>query len=250
MYVGTMLSAKPWKLERVLLVVACVFACAFAFGLLETIFLRLLGRDKLENGTLSFLLVTTLGTQGSLLISVALTMWWFRIGWREAFGFSTPGKGRAILLGAVAGVVLLFVGGWLQSVSLEVMSHFHLVQNKEPAVESLQKAETLDARVYFIAFSVLIAPVAEEVLFRGILYPGIKQMGFPKIALWGTCLLFAAIHDTPAIFVPLLLMGLVLVWLYETTDNLLAPITAHGVFNGLNIIMFYKQQSLAHLVHF
>ena len=50
----------------------------------------------------------------------------------------------------------------------------------------------------------LLAPVAEELLFRGILYPAIKQAGFPRLALWGTSLLFAAMHMNLVTFVPLL----------------------------------------------
>jgi membrane protease YdiL (CAAX protease family) len=35
-------------------------------------------------------------------------------------------------------------------------------------------------------------------------------------------------------FVPLAMLALVLTMLYERTDNLLAPITAHVLFNALN----------------
>ena len=33
-------------------------------------------------------------------------------------------------------------------------------------------------------------------------------------------------------FVPLFVFALALTWLYERTDNLLAPITAHALFNA------------------
>jgi hypothetical protein len=84
-----------------------------------------------------------------------------------------------------------------------------------------------------------IAPVGEELLFRGILYPAIKQAGFPHLALWGTSLLFAAIHANLAKFVPLLVLALVLTQLYERTNNLLAPIGAHVVFNALNFVLIF-----------
>ena len=87
--------------------------------------------------------------------------------------------------------------------------------------------------------TILLAPVAEEMFFRGILYPAIKQAGFPRLALWGTSVVFAAIHLTPVIFLPLLVLALLLVWLYEKTNNLLAPIAAHSLFNGLNFALVY-----------
>jgi len=97
-----------------------------------------------------------------------------------------------------------------------------------------------------VVVAIGIAPVAEELLFRGILYPAIKQAGFPGVALWGTSLLFAAIHVNLGIFVPLLLLALVLAQLYERTGNLLAPITAHALFNAFNFVGFFYLETQFH----
>jgi membrane protease YdiL (CAAX protease family) len=40
------------------------------------------------------------------------------------------------------------------------------------------------------------------------------------------------------IFLPLTLLALALTWLYERTNNLLAPILAHSLFNGVNFLLF------------
>ena len=55
-----------------------------------------------------------------------------------------------------------------------------------------------------------IAPLAEEILFRGILYSAVKQAGFPRIALWGSVLLFAVVHMNAVTFVPLVVLALLL----------------------------------------
>ena len=45
-------------------------------------------------------------------------------------------------------------------------------------------------------------------------------------------------------FVPLAVLELMLTALYERTDNLLAPITAHALFNALNFFtLFLIQQT-------
>ena len=87
----------------------------------------------------------------------------------------------------------------------------------------------------------MIAPVAEEFIFRGILYPFIKQLGWPKLALFGVSFLFALIHVNAPTFVPLFVFALALTWLYERTDRLIAPILAHGLFNGANLIILFAQ---------
>jgi membrane protease YdiL (CAAX protease family) len=90
--------------------------------------------------------------------------------------------------------------------------------------------------------AVLLVPPAEEILFRGILYPWIKQAGYPRLALWGTALVFAGVHFNLVSFLPLAAFALVLAALYERTNNLLAPITAHALFNTLNFLLLLLQE--------
>ena len=98
----------------------------------------------------------------------------------------------------------------------------------------LQTTVAAGSQVFLAFLAVVVAPVTEELLFRGILYPFIKQRGYPRLALWGTAVLFGALHLNLMTFIPLTFLGLVLAWLYDTTDNLLAPIFAHSLFNTAN----------------
>lgn len=207
------------------------------------------GQQKLDEHSLVYLLIVTMSLHGSVLVATAVALWWFHISWREAFGLATGDAGRAMLLGALAGAVFLPVGWMLQMLSGEILSRLHRDVPIQEAVQTMQKADTWDCRAYFIVFSILIAPAAEEILFRGVLYPAIKQLGFPRTALWGTAALFAAIHFNLPIFLPLLALGLALALLYELTNNLLASITAHGLFNAVNIAVFYLSQDTVRQIH-
>ena len=89
-------------------------------------------------------------------------------------------------------------------------------------------------------------PLVEEVLFRGILYPSVKQLGYPRLALWGTSLFFGLIHSNLMTFVPLTVLSLLLVWLYERTGNLLAPILTHLKDAGLGHISEIADAELPH----
>ena len=99
----------------------------------------------------------------------------------------------------------------------------------------------LSKRPWIIA--IVIAPPAEEAVFRGLIYPTIKRLGYPRLALWGTTLLFAAIHWNLASFLPLVLLALVLTWLYERTGNLLAPMVTHALFNAVNFMALQLVES-------
>jgi membrane protease YdiL (CAAX protease family) len=234
-----MLSEKPWKLEpvaRVLMGIGiCVCSAWFVAGLVD----YFAGGKEPDENSLAFLVPMTLGLQGSILAVVAGFLWWERIGWAEAFGIRRAGLAGALLVGVVIGVAFLPAGLTLQWSSLKALELLHFKAPEQQAVQTLRNAMPGASRIYFVIFTVLIAPPAEEMVFRGILYPAIKQIGFPRTALWGSSLLFGLIHVNLPTFVPLTVLGLVLVWLYEWTDNLAACIFAHATFNAANIMLLY-----------
>lgn len=84
-------------------------------------------------------------------------------------------------------------------------------------------------------------------MFRGILYSAIKQIGYPRVAVIVTSLLFGVIHANVATLIPLAVLAVALVWAYEKTGNLLASITAHSVFNLINFIMLFVDERLLHM---
>ncbi len=83
----------------------------------------------------------------------------------------------------------------------------------------------------------VVAPLIEELLFRGVLYIGMRKLIGVHGAAIGSGLLFAAIHYSVAAFPPLLLLGVLLAYSFERTRNLLVPIAFHVVFNAINLSM-------------
>jgi len=153
--------------------------------------------------------------------------------WAEGFGLRR-GLRRAAWLGVLTAAAVLPVAWLLQWGATSLLALWHVETQAQTAVQVLRDAPGWAQRLPLGIVTVLIVPPAEEVLFRGLAYPFLKQAGYPRLARWGTALVFAGIHLNLATFVPLTLLALVLVWLYEQTDNLLAPTVAHSLFNGLN----------------
>jgi uncharacterized protein len=234
-----MLSEKPWKLDRVVLVLLGIFVCCCAVSLVGGVVQHFIGKGKPDENSLLYLVEATMSLQGSIVLATAFFLWARRISWGEAFGFCSHNTAQALLLGVLAAVIFFPIGDLLQAASIELVAKFHIKTPTQQAVTTLQDASSLASRIYLIVFYISIGPVGEELLFRGILYPCIKQAGFPRIALWGTSLAFAAIHVNLPIFLPLLVLGLVSVWLYEKTNNLLASITLHASFNAIELLIMY-----------
>ena len=159
--------------------------------------------------------------------------------WSEAFGLKPFRRGRTVLLGAAAGLLFLPAAWGMQWVSGHIieMATRHPAAQQEAVMVLQQPGLPWGELAFMGALTVLIAPVAEEVLFRGVLYTAIKQNGFPRAACWVTSLLFAAMHFNAMSFVPLAVFSLVLICIYEKTGSLLASITAHSLFNLSNFVI-------------
>ncbi len=87
----------------------------------------------------------------------------------------------------------------------------------------------------FIASAILLAPVAEELYFRGVLYVSLRA----RLGVLGGAVLsavvFAAIHGLPAAFITLLIVGLMLAYVFERYKSLTPAIVAHLINNSLSI---------------
>ena len=105
------------------------------------------------------------------------------------------------------------------------------------AVELILNCQSAAMKIYLGIFAVVIAPLAEEFVFRGLIFSGLKKIGWPKCAWLVTSLLFAAIHASAPVFLPLFVLALGLTWLYQETEGLLAPVLAHSAFNAANLLL-------------
>jgi membrane protease YdiL (CAAX protease family) len=84
---------------------------------------------------------------------------------------------------------------------------------------------------------VILAPIAEEIFFRGVVFNAWLREGGRRWAYIGSAALFAAIHLSLLSLLPIFLLGLALAWVYERTGNLLAPIAMHATVNGISVAL-------------
>lgn len=234
-----MLSKKPWQPEFVLLFGAAMFAC-YGFVAVAALLLHKSGIAGFQNpDDAGFALLGTLGIEGPAWIFILVFLRLHNVNWRDAFGLRGPDLKKSLMLAVGVLVVAMPVVWLLQGFSGVALEKIGVPVESQPAVEMFLGLKAAWLRISFGVFAVVIAPVAEEFIFRGLLYPFVKQLGRPRTALFGVSAFFAAIHFDIGTFVPLFVLALVLTWLYERTDNLLAPIAAHSLFNATNLAALY-----------
>ncbi len=107
--------------------------------------------------------------------------------------------------------------------------------SRQSIIELFGTSQRLDERVIIIVTAVVVAPLAEEFMFRFFLYGVLRRYAGRTVALVISALLFAAVHAHLPSFGPLFVLGACLTLAYEWSGTLLVPMTMHAIFNALTL---------------
>ncbi len=139
---------------------------------------------------------------------------------------------------AVLGCVVCFAA--VIPVSIIWLSEFITPVFGEPKMQDMiifyRETATPVDRLIIVISACLIAPLAEEVIFRGYLYPVLKRFTEPVFAAIIVSVIFAIIHHNVAALAPLATLSILLIISYELTASLWVPIAIHSLFNGVNLL--------------
>jgi CAAX protease family protein len=150
---------------------------------------------------------------------------------------SFPGRdpAGALLTGAGWGI-----GAWVMSTAaIVIMAWLLEAIGLPPEPQAAERAIALVDPWLVVLAVVILAPIAEEVFFRGVVFNAWLREGGRRWAYVGSAALFAIIHLSLVSLVPIFLLGLALAWVYERTGNLLAPIAMHAVVNGISVLLAF-----------
>jgi len=86
------------------------------------------------------------------------------------------------------------------------------------------------------SFLVVIAPLTEELLFRGLFLHRLAEGYGPRVAVAGSALCFGIFHILPWQAVGAMLVGLYLGWLVVRTRSVFVPMFAHALFNLVPVV--------------
>jgi membrane protease YdiL (CAAX protease family) len=131
------------------------------------------------------------------------------------------------------------------SLTVLVTQMFYGQQYQVPRHEALKliteyPAVPLQVILAFVAVGV--APVVEEMLFRGLFQTTLRSYsGRPWLAITLTSVLFATIHADASHWPSLFVLALGLGYAYERSGSLLRPIFMHAMFNAISIISVLTQ---------
>ena len=169
------------------------------------------------------------------------------------FGLRFPGRLRHLLL--VAGALLLML-----SASLVLGASFKFISvetgeelEEQPAVKTLRNEQSVPRLAVLVFVVVAVAPVCEEIVFRGFLQPVLRKHYGNVSSIVVTAVFFAGIHTpflrlrdesasvlsilrSPVMVMPL---ALTLGYCYHKTQRLLPGIMLHCLFNSATVIVVF-----------
>ena len=147
-------------------------------------------------------------------------------------------------------IAVYVLAGFVLSLALQVLAHF-LPIPKELPIDSFFRTP---AEAWALSIlSVTLAPLMEELFFRGFLYPVLaRRLGLP-VAVFVTALGFALLHGAQLMFswgpvLVIFLVGIVLTIVRAKTNSVAAGVLIHMAYNGtITIAMFAATDGFRHL---
>jgi membrane protease YdiL (CAAX protease family) len=134
---------------------------------------------------------------------------------------------RYYLIAVVFAVVIWFADFWLQ--------HFYFLDDGRKDGLALQAEIKQFGILSIVASSCLLAPIAEEILFRGILLKGLLEKVSPFVAILISSLLFAAIHFSTQDFISLFVAAFGYALLTVKSNSIQPALLAHFLNNSVTV---------------
>ena len=233
------LPAVDWSLPRALLV-GLVTNLLLAQALIGSIAFIALGITDVDDPKTIYA-----GLIGDVAWLGFMVIWLVRWhpDWRARIGVFGGRRGVRDALAGLVGGVLLYPG--IVIVGLVLTALFEAVSGRPTTTpDQLPQHLNTPEAIASVILAVFVAPVAEELFFRGILFRSIRdRRGFWLGALVSG-LIFGLAHyeaaawqDTVLLQSIMVFTGVALAYIYERRGNLLANVTAHMVFNVVGVFL-------------
>ena len=141
---------------------------------------------------------------------------------------------RNVLIALTAFIVLQVPLGAIETAELLFLDRVDL----QESLVALLATRDLWALGLIIVLAVVIAPVAEELLFRGFLQPAAERWFGTWPAIFLSAVFFAVAHSHFTVMLPMFILGLTAAWIFARTRSLVGPVVLHAA-NNAQVVLLY-----------
>lgn len=216
--------AVPWRAREGLLIAL--------FSLLTGAFFSILAAATIDDQD-------TLTLVATIVIEVSLAMWvllWVKL--RHGAGLQALGwrfRAEDVGTGFLAALLGLGASAAVSQLIISIYEAFSSRQVEQP--EQLPSSLSGGRIALAVLAVVIVAPIAEELFFRGFLYQALRKWRGVMGATLLSAFLFALAHGHPLLILGIFPLGIILAFLFERRNSVAATIAAHAFFNGISLIL-------------
>lgn len=164
------------------------------------------------------------------LLPIVLIFAWRRISWKHlgfgAFNINVVGIGCGLLLG---GYSIILLHNWLLTI-------FGVDTQGD---QIFQMFDQLESPAWLFVVGAIVAPIVEEIFFRGFLFQGFRQKYGWMPALFLSSAIFGAAHLDPVSLIPTFVLGCVLAYVYHRSNSVWPGILFHAAINSFSLCTVY-----------
>ena len=164
------------------------------------------------------------------LLPIVLIFAWRRISWKHlgfgAFNINVVGIGCGLLLG---GYSIILLHNWLLTI-------FGVDTQGD---QIFQMFDQLETPAWLFVVGAIVAPIVEEIFFRGFLFQGFRQKYGWMPALFLSSAIFGAAHLDPVSLIPTFVLGCVLAVVYHRSNSVWPGILLHAAINSFSLCAVY-----------
>ncbi|HEY2980714.1 MAG TPA: type II CAAX endopeptidase family protein [Anaerolineales bacterium] len=212
--------AAPWSLRDTWLGVALMILILALLVLVIPLF----------QGNDSIIIPLMFLAESIYLVPIAVVLLARRVPWRslgfKRFEWSSLGIGCGLLIATYS----------LSLIHNLILMRFGISTQGDMISELMQ---SMSSPGWFVLIGALVAPVVEEMFFRGFLFSGFRQRYGWIGALVLSSALFALAHLDPASLFPTFLMGCVLAFVYHRSGSLWPGIILHCLLNSFALCAIF-----------
>jgi membrane protease YdiL (CAAX protease family) len=191
-------------------------------------------------------ITASIGADAAFLAFMLAWLTWRARDWSRRIGviFGRTGL-RDALVGFGAGLILYFLVAF--AIGGPLLALFRLVfGDRVSPPEQIPQHLSANAKALTVFLALVLAPVTEELYYRGILYRGVRDRHGVASGVLVSALLFGASHLVAAPWRDALFLQTIMVFtgaglalIYERRGNLVADVAAHVAFNVVGILFIF-----------
>ena len=164
------------------------------------------------------------------ILPIALIFLWRRIHWKY-LGF---GKFTLNVIGIGCG---LLIGGYAIIIAHNALLYAFGIDAQGDQIFEI--FDQLESPIWFFITGAVIAPIVEEIFFRGFLFQGFRQKYGWMPAVFLSSAIFGAAHLDPVSLIPTFVLGCVLAYVYHRSNSVWPGILFHAAINSFSLCAVY-----------